>query len=118
MTSEENRLILYADFFKQGGTSQGQGGVMMMHDLLQTEEQGTISISAGLFYRLNDAIIPVVKLNYYKMSIGATYDINISKLTPASQFRGGFEMTLSYKAFTGSGGSSDESYRLRCPRFF
>jgi hypothetical protein len=50
------------------------------------------------------------------MSFGATYDINISKLTPASNYRGGIEVTLSYKAFGASKSSAASS--VRCPRFY
>ncbi|MEI8052727.1 MAG: PorP/SprF family type IX secretion system membrane protein [Bacteroidota bacterium] len=117
MTNEVNRMTFYIDLFKQGGAAQGQGGVMMMHDLVQTDDDKKVSISGGLFYRMNDAIIPVIKLDYYKMSIGTTYDINISKLVPASQYRGGLEVTLSYKAFSPNH-ISDEAYKTRCPKFF
>ncbi len=116
-TSDADRLVVYADLFKQGGAAQAQGGLMYKHDLVQTDDDQAISISGGLFYRLNDAVIPVVKLDYYKMSFGATYDINVSKLVPASQMRGGLEVTMTYKAFSPNH-ISDEVYRTRCPRFF
>lgn len=89
---------------------------MLKHDLVQTDDDKAVSISGGLFYRWNDALIPVVKLDYYRVSIGATYDINISKLVQASQYRGGLELTLGYKAFSPNH-ITDESYRVRCPKF-
>lgn len=116
-TNETDRMIIYADLFKQGGAAQAQGGLMYKHDLAQNDDEQAVSISAGLFYRLNDAVIPVVKLDYYKLSFGATYDINMSKLVPASQMRGGLEVTMTYKAFSPNH-ISDEVYRTRCPRFF
>ncbi len=116
VTSDQNRIILYGDYFKQGGTSQAQGGAMFMHDLVQRDDEKKISIAGGLFYRLNDALIPVIRLDYYQMSIGVTYDINISKLTTASYYRGGFEMTLSYKAFRNQPNSN--ARMVRCPRFY
>ncbi len=115
-TSDQNRLVLYGDFFKQGGTSQAQGGAMFLHDLVQRDDDKKISIAAGMFYRLNDALIPVIRLDHYQMSIGATYDINISKLTQASLYRGGLEITLSYKAFTNKQNSA--ARMVRCPRFY
>lgn len=113
--SEYNRLILYADYFRQGGNSQMQGGFMYKTDLLQIDEDETVSISAGSFLRWNDAVIPVVKLDYYELGIGLTYDVNISKLRAASQFRGGFEITLSYRNFLNIRNSSLD--KTRCPRF-
>jgi type IX secretion system PorP/SprF family membrane protein len=116
MTNDINKLTLYADVFKQGGAIQAQGGGMITHDLIQTEEDNTVSITGGLFYRLNDAVIPVIKLDYYKLSIGATYDVNISKLLPSSQAKGGLEVTMTYKTFSPNH-VSDEAYRTRCPKF-
>jgi type IX secretion system PorP/SprF family membrane protein len=111
-----NRIVVYGDYFKQGGASQAQGGLMYMHDLVQRDDNKKISIAAGMFYRLNDALIPVLRLDHYNMSIGATYDINISKLSTASQYRGGLEITLSYKGFTRN--QNSDARMVRCPRFY
>lgn len=116
-TSDYDRVVVYGDFFKQGGATLAQGGVMFMHDLAQLDENNKVSITGGVFYRLNDAVIPVVKLDYRKLSIGTTYDINVSKLVQASQYRGGMEFTMTYKAFSPNH-ISDESYKVRCPKFF
>lgn len=113
--SEYHRLILYADYFRQGGNSQVQGGFMYKRDLLQMDEDETISLSAGSFLRWNDAVIPVIKLDYYELGIGLTYDVNISKLRAASQARGGFEVTVSYRNFLNMRNSSLDA--TRCPRF-
>ena len=64
--------------------------------ILQEDYDYGINLSAGAFYRLNDAVIPVVKLDYYNWALGFTYDVNISQLAAASSLRGGFEVTLSY----------------------
>jgi type IX secretion system PorP/SprF family membrane protein len=115
-TSDFDRLILYADYFVQGGNSQGQGGFLFKHDLLQNEEEDALSISGGVFYRWNDALMPAVKLDYYKIALGVSYDVNVSKLKSASQSRGGFELTLSYKNFLNIRNSSAE--KVRCPVSF
>lgn len=111
-----NRIIFYADYFMQGGSRQGQGGFMLNHDLDERENEQKLSISGGLFYRFKDAFIPVVKLEYYSVSLGLTYDVNTSKLKTASQSRGGFELTLSYKGFRHNQNSSLD--KVRCPHFF
>ena len=61
-------------------------------------------------------MMPVVKLDYYKISIGITYDVNTSKLKTASQYRGGYEVTLSYKTFNHRYNSSVD--KVRCPAFY
>lgn len=113
--SNADRMIFYADYFMQGGSRQGQGGLMLSHDLSQFEEEKT-NISGGVFYRWNDAFIPVVKMEYNRVGIGVTYDVNMSKLKTASQYRGGFELTLSYKAYRDIHNSS--ANKVKCPAFF
>lgn len=77
-------------------------------------EPTTLAISGGLMARVKDALIPVVKMRYQQFELGVSYDVNLSSLQTASKGRGGFELTLSYRAFTRA---SEESGRLRCPRF-
>jgi type IX secretion system PorP/SprF family membrane protein len=115
-TSETDRIILYLDYFLQGGNAQTQAGALYKHDIIQEDDDYTISLSAGAFMRWNDALIPVIKLDYYNFSIGATYDVNISKLSSASTGRGGFEFTLSYSDFLNIRNSSAE--KVRCPVSF
>jgi hypothetical protein len=115
-TSENDHVILYGDFFVQGGNNQAQGGVLYKHDMLQRDDDEALSFSFGAFYRLNDAVVPVVKLDYYKLGIGLTYDANVNKLKQASQGRGGFELTLSYKSFLNIKNSSAQ--KMRCPSTF
>ena len=112
-----DKLIGYADFFQQGGSRQGQGGLMCKHDFAGTEYQGeTIGFSGGCFYRWNDAVIPVIKFDYYKLGVGLSYDINISKLRTASQLRGAFELTMVYRGYFNNINSSVE--KVQCPKFY
>lgn len=52
------------------------------------------TLAVGAYYRVNDAIIPVVKLKYKKMALGVSYDVNNSSLQDASRMDGGYEVTL------------------------
>lgn len=113
--SDINKLIVYADYFMQGGSRQGQGGLLVNHDLSQLQDN-KIGVSAGLFYRWNDALVPLVRIDYYGLGLGISYDVNISKLKTASQNRGGFELTLSYKAYRNSQNSSVN--KVKCPAFY
>lgn len=112
-TSETDRVILYVDGFKQGGNNQWQGGFLYKHDMVQEDDDFTCSLSGGVMYRWNDAVIPVLKLDYYNWAVGVTYDANVSKLRSASKGRGGFELTLSYSDFLNIRNSSLE--KVRCP---
>lgn len=115
-TSDFNKVIIYLDYFHQGGNDQVQGGFLYRHDLLQEDVDFTVSLTGGAFLRWNDAIIPVIKLDYYNWGFGISYDANISKLRTASKGRGGFELTLSYSNFLNIRNSSLES--VRCPVVF
>ena len=113
-TSDYDRFILYADYFTQGGNRQVQGGFLFSHDLVQ-EEDSKLSLTGGIFYRWKDAVIPVVKLDYYDLAIGISYDVNVSSLKTASQSRGGIEVTASYKSYLNwRNGTAD---KVKCPKF-
>ncbi|MGH2644794.1 MAG: type IX secretion system membrane protein PorP/SprF, partial [Chitinophagaceae bacterium] len=47
-------------------------------------------------YRWGDAINPYVGMEVNNLHIGLSYDINVSTLRPASNYRGGFELSLIY----------------------
>ncbi|TCZ74928.1 type IX secretion system membrane protein PorP/SprF [Flaviaesturariibacter aridisoli] len=111
--ADRNRVVLYGDFFMQGGHHQAQGGVLYRHFMVEEDDDYGVSFSFGGFYRWNDAVVPVVKLDYYKLSFGLTYDVNVSKLVKASQMRGGFELTMTYSSFLNIRSSS--ANKVRCP---
>lgn len=48
----------------------------------------------GLYFRTRDAIVGRIGLDYQNTSVGMSYDINISKFTPATNNRGGFELYI------------------------
>ena len=73
------------------------------------------TLTGGLFYRFQDAIIPVVKLKYKNTSVAASYDVNTSTLKQASKLRGGYEMTFSITGdFTNKSGILKKTV---CPKF-
>ncbi|RYZ19403.1 MAG: type IX secretion system membrane protein PorP/SprF [Chitinophagaceae bacterium] len=116
-TSESDNLSIYGDLFVQGGHSQAQGGFLFRHDLRSLGDEGeTVTIGAGAMYRLNDAIAPVIRLDYFQWTIGLSYDATISKLKSANGGQGGFELTVSYKNFLNIRNSSAD--KLRCPVSF
>ena len=54
------------------------------------------NVYGGLWYRLNDAIIPYIGLEFAGLRFGATYDINVSSLKAGSQSKGGMELSVIY----------------------
>jgi type IX secretion system PorP/SprF family membrane protein len=61
-----------------------------------TGEKVENSLGIGLFYRMNDAIIPQVLIDMGTYAIGISYDMNISSYRKASRTVGGFEISLRY----------------------
>jgi type IX secretion system PorP/SprF family membrane protein len=54
------------------------------------------AIYAGIWYRTADAAYVSVGMDYQSWFVGLSYDINFSKLVPASNMRGGFEIATRY----------------------
>ncbi len=54
------------------------------------------ALSSGVWYRLRDAAYLTFGLNYQDWFVGLSYDINFSKLIPASNYRGAFELSTRY----------------------
>lgn len=62
------------------------------------DERGLFrAIKASIHYRNKDAGYLMVGMDYDQWTGGISYDLNISNLTPASRYRGGFEFTLIYR---------------------
>jgi hypothetical protein len=59
--------------------------------------------------------MPVIKLDIYSFGLGMSYDINASKLRSASTFRGGLEVTLSFKSYLNIRNSSLQKVRCVVP---
>jgi hypothetical protein len=110
--NEWSTMILYGDYFQQGGYKQGQVGIFYRNNLLDIDEMNIVSLTGGMIARWNDALIPMVRLDYYKIGLGLSYDMNISKLRTASQFRGGLECSLSFKSYLNINNSSLK--KVRC----
>ncbi|MFA5782550.1 MAG: PorP/SprF family type IX secretion system membrane protein [Bacteroidales bacterium] len=86
--------------FKQGPQYEFTLGSMFKYRLQEAslftgyyEEE---NVFFGIWYRLNDAIIPCVRFEFRKFTFGLTYDVNVSKLTKISHARGGIEISLMY----------------------
>lgn len=54
------------------------------------------ALYAGIWYRTLDAAYLSVGADYQNWFVGLSYDVNLSKLVPASNNRGGFEIAVRY----------------------
>jgi hypothetical protein len=61
-----------------------------------TKLKNSSAVSFGLYYRLKDAIIPMVQFEYQSFALGISYDYNTSKLSAGTNGNGGFEISLRF----------------------
>lgn len=87
------------------------GGAYMIN--LNPEETAPTNLYLGSWYRWGDALIPYVGLEFGNIQIGTTYDVNTSSLKPASNMRGGFEISLIYIKKP----TDPNARKLNCPKF-
>ncbi|HVK96846.1 MAG TPA: PorP/SprF family type IX secretion system membrane protein [Flavisolibacter sp.] len=87
------------------------GGAYMLN--LNADQTVPMNLYVGSWFRLKDAVIPYVGLEFGDFHLGATYDVNTSSLKPASNLRGGTEISLIYIKRQ----SDPYAKRLYCPKF-
>ena len=97
------RWVLRPKFYasKQGGAFELVLGAMAERQLGTdsrfTKESTASSFHLGLFYRWKDAVIPTLQFDLRRMlTIGVSYDVNISRLRDRSLYQGGWEIALMY----------------------
>ena len=111
-TGEFNAFNFSANYSRQAAATNTMIGGAYELNVNQNEESPT-NLYFGSWYRWKDAIIPYVGLEFGDFHFGVTYDINISSLKPASNMRGGMEISLIYIKH-----AADRSLdRLNCPKF-
>jgi type IX secretion system PorP/SprF family membrane protein len=107
-------ITFTGDYSRQYPYQEAIAGAMYSRKI-GDEDIPTYTIHGGMYIRYKDAVIPVVKMDYYPFSLAFSYDINISKLSVASAGRGGLEFSLSYIAYVNKDNSSKE--KVKCPKF-
>lgn len=110
--NEYTYITLQGDHSMQGSFKETIFGAMYGLKIGAYPDEPDYAIHFGTFIRWNDALIPVVKLDYNPFSVSVSYDANISKLKPSSHGRGGFEIAISW-----IGKLADRSNPYFKPRF-
>jgi len=113
-TTDYSYITVEADYTTQGANREIIGGVMYSQKLDDPVTPKYI-IHGGAYMRLNDAIIPVLKVETKPLAIAVSYDVNISGLKKVSTGRGGFEISLVFQKFLDRYNSSSDA--TRCPKF-
>ena len=94
----------------QGGASETVIGGALQLGADDVNERN-FSLYLGSWYRLNDAIIPYLGLEFNSYRLGVTYDVNTSSLKTGSQGVGGIEVSLIYIY------KPNKDRSINCPKF-
>lgn len=87
------------------------GGAYMLN--INPDEWSPTNLYVGSWFRFGDAVIPYVGLEFGEFRVGASYDVNVSSLKPASNMRGGAEFSLIYIKRP----VDPNAKKLNCPKF-
>lgn len=113
--NEVSFFTVHADHTVQGPSQETIGGALYSYNIGSDYDNPDYTLHFGASFRWQDAIIPVLKLDYHPFSIALSYDVNISQLRTASQGRGGMELSVTYLSFFDRDNSSKNA--TKCPRF-
>ncbi len=108
---QSTRLHLSGLFSSQAKATETVLGGAFEFVVADANVEQPVSVYAGGWMRLNDAMIPYIGLEYGNFRLGASYDATISSLKTASQSRGGVEISIIYVQ------RSPNSRGLPCPKF-
>ena len=114
--SDYANIVAFADYMIQGGNRQFLAGMMYGMNLNRYyDDPDPTTLYFGTFIRWGDAFMPMTKLDIKNLSLALSYDVNISKLHVASNWRGGFELTAAFRSFLKVRNSTLD--KVRCVRF-
>ena len=108
-----NRIHTSALYMKQSTASETSFGAAYGFNLSGVPDDNPTMFYLGSWYRLKDAINPYVGLEIGGFNVGLTYDLNVPSLKPASNYRGGMEISVIYIHRS----SESSKYKTLCPKF-
>ena len=88
----------------QSGALEFTGGFEVKYrtgtDSRYTDYRTSSAVMAGLYYRVGDALTPMVGYEFRRMVYACfSYDINVSRLNSATMYQGGWEFHLQHTGF-------------------
>jgi type IX secretion system PorP/SprF family membrane protein len=111
--SEQVIVNPQAYFTTMAKVVQANVGANIQYNL--SGETGESQLTAGAYYRVKDAIIPMLGIKHKSITATFTYDATASKLTPYNSMQGGKEISVIY---TGNYYNNDVPKSFRCPSIY
>ena len=92
------KTVLYASslYQSQAGATEvlvGASAGFVMNEGHDLEYQRSTIFYLGAWYRYQDAIAPYIAIEWSKMRLGLSYDVNTSKFNPATNGMGAYEIS-------------------------
>ncbi|ASZ10801.1 PorP/SprF family type IX secretion system membrane protein [Chitinophaga pendula] len=110
--SNGNRIHASALYMKQSTASETSLGAAYGFLLNGMSDDPTV-FYIGSWFRLKDAVNPYIGLEFKGFQFGLSYDTNVSTLKPASNYRGGMEISVIYIRQR----NENSKYKTLCPKF-
>lgn len=116
------RTIMYASALYQTQASAtevllGAAAGFIMNPGHDLDYQRNTVLYVGGWYRYNDALAPYIAIEWSKMRIGLSYDVNVSSFSPATRGMGGYEISLLYFGHINRHERAPQ-YSWSCPKVF
>lgn len=108
-----NSLTAHLNYQRQEPYQELIGGLMLAHGFRANSDAPEMRLSAGCFYRLHDAFIPMVKIEYKDWAVTMSYDMTSSSKRMYMSGFGGYECSVSIRGIF----KQREVDALACPRF-
>lgn len=106
-------LTIHANYQYQDPYQEIIAGGMISHSFRTKEGGQKVIFSGGCFYRYQDAVIPMMQMEYSNWALTMSYDVTLaSKRMYLSGF-GGYELSLSLRGTYNHRASTE----IKCPRF-
>jgi type IX secretion system PorP/SprF family membrane protein len=94
--------------------SQGSSTEMMAGMYMELYVNNNVDFMVGSNWRINDAVTPYTGIYYNGLTIGMSYDVNVSPLGTAVKGTNSIEISLSYIGISKKRGPRNY---FKCPRF-
>lgn len=113
--------VLYASgqYQSQAGATEvmiGAAAGFVLNPGHDPEYKSNTVFYLGAWYRYGDAICPYVGLEWTKMTLGVSYDVNTSSFTPATNGQGAYEISLTFNGRINKR-DAQQRYNFSCPKF-
>ena len=106
-------LTVHANYQHQQPYQETIAGLLLSHSFRMKDNSRKVVFSGGCFYRIADAVIPMVKMEYDTWALTMSYDVTMSNNRLYLSGFGGYELSLSMRGNYNHRKSSE----IMCPRF-